>query len=56
MNKILDKALEIIKNNFVSNESEINKEEIKVNKVMRNKWGFPVIVKVDAPKATKKIR
>jgi len=56
MNKILDKALKIIKNKIVLNESEINKEEIKVNKVRRNKWGFPIVVKVDAPKATKKIQ
>ena len=53
---IIRNAEKIIKNKFSSNKGEPNKEEIKANKVKRNKWGFPIVVKGDAPKATKKIR
>ena len=37
------------------NPSQI-KEEIKANKVRRNKWGFPILIKDNAPKNPKKIR
>ena len=56
MYSILNKAQQLIKKKFGLNECEPNKEEIKVNKVRRNKWGFPVIDKVIAPRTAKKIR
>lgn len=56
MYSILNKAQQLIKKKFGSNESEPIKEEIKVNKVRRNKWGFPVIDKIITRQTAKKIR
>ena len=56
MYSILNNAQQLIKKKFGLNECEPNKDEIRVNKVRRNKWGFPVIDGIRMPRTTKKIR